>query len=349
MLPLSFLAFRLIVTVLPIVFCLFFVLPLLFYLLRTKRITLRQGILALVLLTLVALPIILFVLINTFQLSPLQLGPFTIPRLYQNRHTEVTSVFHGNILLNSLKNFFLALGVMFFQHDSLPWNATHLFGILYPVTLLLTLWGIFCCFSKFRSRCKEQPEYIVNFWFLSGVALMFIVDPNINRLNILMIPWIYYTAVGTAEFTGRFRRGLPIAALLFTAAFFTFVGFYFTHYAQKLKPYFFDGLGTAITQTAESDASRIYISSKVNMPYIFVLFYMQIDPFTYQETAEISNPHAAFEKVSSMGRYIFSIPESPNPAEDAVYILSCDELAGFDSANFHLTPCGTFYIAEPLA
>ena len=51
---------------------------------------------------------------------------------------------------------------------------------------------------------------------------MFIVDPNINRLNILMIPWIYYTAVGTAEFTGRFRRGLPIAALLFTAAFFTF-------------------------------------------------------------------------------------------------------------------------------
>ena len=42
---------------------------------------------------------------------------------------------------------------------------------------------------------------------------MFIVDPNINRLNILMIPWIYYTAVGTAEFTGRFRRGLPIAAL----------------------------------------------------------------------------------------------------------------------------------------
>lgn len=133
----------------------FFVLPLLFYLLRTKRITLRQGILALVLLTLVALPIILFVLINTFQLSPLQLGPFTIPRLYQNRHTEVTSVFYGNILLNSLKNFFLALGVMFFQHDSLPWNATHLFGILYPVTLLLTLWGIFCCFSKFRSRCKE--------------------------------------------------------------------------------------------------------------------------------------------------------------------------------------------------
>ena len=107
---------------------------------------------------------------------------------------------------------------MFFQHDSLPWNATHLFGILYPVTLLLTLWGIFCCFSKFRSRCKEQPEYIVNFWFLSSVALMFIVDPNINRLNILMIPWIYYTAVGTAEFTGRFRRGLPIAALLFTAA-----------------------------------------------------------------------------------------------------------------------------------
>lgn len=76
---------------------------------------------------------------------------------------------------------------------------------------------------------------------------------------------------------------------------------------------------------------------------------MQIDPFTYQETAEISNPHAAFEKVSSMDRYIFSIPESPNPAEDAVYILSCDELAGFDSANFHLTPCGTFYIAEPLA
>ena len=148
----------------------------------------EEGILALVLLTLVALPIILFVLINTFQLSPLQLGSFTIPRLYQNRHTEVTSVFYGNILLNSLKNFFLALGVMFFQHDSLPWNATHLFGILYPVTLLLTLWGIFCCFSKFRSRCKEQPEYIVNFWFLSGVALMFIVDPNINRLNILMIP-----------------------------------------------------------------------------------------------------------------------------------------------------------------
>lgn len=121
---------------------------------------------------------------------------------------------------------------------------------------------------------------------------MFIVDPNINRLNILMIPWIYYTAVGTAEFTGRFRRGLPIAALLFTAAFFTFVGFYFTHYAQKLKPYFFDGLGTAITQTAESDASRIYISSKVNS--LTFLFCFTCDrSFHYQETARFPT-HCSF-------------------------------------------------------
>lgn len=160
-------------------------------------------------------PVLVFLFINTFDYPQIDLGLFTIPRLYANRHTEMASVFSGDFLAKSWRNFTGALKILAVQDDGLPWNAIRYFGLTYPITLPLTLWGLFVSLRNFRRRNETGGEFLMDFWLLSSVVLLFVVEPNIKRINIIMIPWMYYTAVGTTELARNIRGGVRTAAAVY--------------------------------------------------------------------------------------------------------------------------------------
>ena len=234
----------------------FFVLPVGICLLLRKKVTWKQALVCVLVLGGTVLPILLFVFINTFDYPQIELGFLTIPRLYVNRHTEMASVFSGNFLESSLKNFRDALKILVTQEDGLPWNAMPPFGLTYRVTLPLTLWGLVLCLKNIRKRNAQGPEFLMDLWFAASVVLMFVVKPNINRINIIMIPWMYYTIAGTVDLAGRIPHGPKAAAVLFSAAFLLFAKTYFTDYQSMMEHKFSYGLGDAITQAAQAEADR---------------------------------------------------------------------------------------------
>ena len=327
----------------------FFVLPVGICLLLRKKVTWKQALVCVLVLGGTVLPILLFVFINTFDYPQIELGFLTIPRLYVNRHTEMASVFSGNFLESSLKNFRDALKILVTQEDGLPWNAMPPFGLTYRVTLPLTLWGLVLCLKNIRKRNAQGPEFLMDLWFAASVVLMFVVKPNINRINIIMIPWMYYTIAGTVDLAGRIPHGPKAAAVLFSAAFLLFAKTYFTDYQSMMEHKFSYGLGDAITQAAQAEADRVYVTDKTDMPYIYTLFYTQTDPNVYRSTVRYRTSHVDFEEVASFDRYVFGLPETIDPEENAVYVLYQPELGKFPEDEFEMTEWGDFALAVPRA
>ena len=327
----------------------FFVLPVGICLLLRKKVTWKQALACVLVLGVTVLPILLFVFINTFDYPQIELGFLTIPRLYVNRHTEMASVFSGNFLESSLKNFRDALKILVTQEDGLPWNAMPPFGLTYRVTLPLTLWGLVLCLKNIRKRNAQGPEFLMDLWFAASVVLMFVVKPNINRINIIMIPWMYYTIAGTVDLAGRIPHGPKAAAVLFSAAFLLFAKTYFTDYQSMMEHKFSYGLGDAITQAAQAEADRVYVTDKTDMPYIYTLFYTQTDPNVYRSTVRYRTSHVDFEEVASFDRYVFGLPETIDAEENAVYVLYQPELGKFSEDEFEITEWGDFALAVPRA
>ena len=325
----------------------FFVLPLTVYLFCTKKADFKQLLPALAVFAITVLPILLFVFINTFDYPQIDLGLFTIPRLYANRHTNVASVFSGNVLKSSLDNFIASLGVMVKQYDHLPWNAIKHFGTTYPITLPLTLWGLVISLKNFRSRNAQGPEFLMDFWMLASVVLMFVEAPNINRLNIAMIPWMYYAIVGTADLAGRVRFGGQAAAAVFMVFFLLFTRVYFTDYQERVGREFYVGLGEAIVQASQEETERVYVTDHTEQPYIYTLFYTQTDPLTYRDTVQYESRYTSFEAIASFGKYVFGIPEQIDPEEDAVYVISQSEIPKFPETDFVITDWENYATAVP--
>ena len=97
--------------------------------------------------------------------------------------------------------------------------------------------------------------------------------------------------------------------------------------------------GKAVTAIHYSDAEKIYISADAqykgysHVSEILTLFYMDIDAHYYQSQA--------FQE-----RFSFRIPDTPDPSENAVYVLARDDLDKFDNDLFLITDYGKFLTAE---
>ena len=93
---------------------------------------------------------------------------------------------------------------------------------------------------------------------------------------------------------------------------------------------FFDGLGEAIRYASDLGGD-VWITDRVNMPYIYVLFYERIPPDDFIADVDYVNPDGAFRQVRSMGRWHFS----SSPPEGAVYVVSeAEGTAGKTAAKF---------------
>lgn len=322
-----------------------FVLPLLVFLIRKQKLSLRRAGAGLGVLLAVALPMVLFVLVNTFGLETIRLPFMTIPRLPANRMAAMASVFSPDFLRDSIGNFAEASKIAVMQTDGLIWNAMEGFGIVYGFSLPFTVIGFLRCVMRER---EERPAWgcVMNAWFLAALVLVLVVKPNINRINALWIPWLYYTALGAA-WVAQSRQVFRMAvAGLYAAAFLIFEAQYLTGYQEKMAAAFEDSFGEAVVYAAGTGADTVYVTDRVNGAYALTLFYTAEDPEVFRETAKITNPGAMFEQVSAFGRYRIATPASlPEGTAAVVRNDTADEprYDGYEKIRF-----GRFTVLENL-
>ena len=278
---------------------------------RKKAVTLKTYLTALAVFILIALPVSLCQLRNVLGLGAGKLLCFSLPALSEGRQSA-TSILGGGSYIENVKKL---LRLLWTQNDGLLWNYAGRFGLLYgKLGLLLALFGL-------GVSLREHREPTVLLWLFSAFVACGCVDVNVNRVNMLFLPLVYLQGVALWRLGAWLRRPAVMALPVLLAAL-LFARYYFTDYAEAMKPLFYDGLCEAIEDASARESGTKFCSYDVNMPYIFVLFATETPPETYAESVEYMNPGGAFEWVNAMDGWHFGY----DPGGEACAVVRYDKV-----------------------
>ena len=313
-------------------------------LIKREKITIKQGIISIAIVGIVSLPIILYVIINTLGLEQINLPFLTIPRLDVNRYTVLTSIFSGEFFKTSINNFTSSIQILIKQFDYLPWNSIMPSGTIYLFSTVFTIIGLINCFKK-KKWIGIKYNYIFNIWFIVSVILTFICEPNINRLNIIMIPIIYYTIVGIYLTVNNRKKVAIIIAILYIISFGIFIVKYFNENCDEYGT--FEGkLEEVIDYVDKIENKKIHITDKIQSNYIHVLFYTEYDTTKFVETVDYEDPTVEFKKVNSFGKYYFDDIKEINADDNNVYVIKKEDKEKFDLDKYKVTEFEKYLVIE---
>lgn len=309
------------------------------YCIRTGRLRLSfSAVLSAVILMLLAAPLVLFLLVNTGFMSEIKTPFFSVPLLSSMRSGEFVSSFGDlSVSLSNLGKLLLT------QNDGLSWNSIPAFGMYYLFALPPALIGAFCgakaLLAAFRQR-EFQGAALLFLWLLSSLIVSaLLIDPNINRINILHMPMLFSCALGICRLVEKWRRALPaVLALLYTLSFAAFSGVYFNTYAHEIAPTFRSGyerIADCIVSRAPSNAPVVCDSSVEPM---LLLFYLQYPAPAFVNTVVYTNAPSPWLHIGSFGRFIFD-GSMENPSRDTVYILQRSDALAFRDFGFTVEYC----------
>lgn len=282
-----------------------FVLGTLGYLIYKKELTVKKSIIYLLVMFVLCIPIIVYIFINTFGLEQITIGKVTIPKLLVNRYDEVSTVFSGNIFENCVNNLLETLRILILQNDKLEWNAIPQYGLFYLISIVFFVIGLRACVKKYK---KNNFNQIMNIWMISAIVLCAFCVANINRINIIMIPCIYYIVVGLFEFLTKYKQLTVCIAVIYVVLFIEFMYSYVNKDYNKYYT-FTSGVEDVVDYCKSFDVDNIYCKYSFKEPFMYFMFYGQEDVREYLDTVEYFEEGRTFDNVRSFGKYKFYLPE----------------------------------------
>lgn len=317
------------------------------YLLYHKKISWKMTALSAAVFIITAIPIGIFMVINAFGLEELDLGFMTFPRLISGRYNTTVTVLGDHALAAISANLANLCRIIFAQDDGLIWNAIPGYGTLYLFSAPFLFAGAFCVIRRAaRLRSRFHPQALVLFMLAAALVLGAMSDLNINRANFIFLPLLILLAEGVyfvvqyAKLPGRFV--LPV----YLCAFLLFTGTYFTQYRAQIGRAFFSGAGEAIMYASDQTDGTVYLTDKINAPYIIAMFYEKTEPQVFLNTVEYADPDSECRYVLSFDRYVTGLPAERRRREaDAAYVLDVTEKSSFDTEKYDLKPFGYYYVA----
>ncbi|MGE5558542.1 MAG: ArnT family glycosyltransferase [Bacillota bacterium] len=322
---------------------------------------------AALLFVIIALPIAMFVYLNLFSDIPssIKLGFITIPRLTTPgaRYAQVI-MFDPNLkgispLLARLAQNFQYYYYTVFEQKGASWsvinNQAHRFGSLFLFGNIFFLVGF--CFAAadiFSSVLKKRlrHESLFMLWFIIATILGVISETNTNRMNIIFLPMIFFTAYGVckagseigtfithfiggesrkpAVFTAASSIAILLIAAVYLSSFYAFAGYYYPPhlYPDHIGSYFNYSMKDAVEYVEKNNTGgkTVYMSN-VSMGYIYVLYYTKYNPHDFIRTVVYNNPYGSFREVLSFGNYRFIFPkEAVDPQPDSFYIVDNEKI-----------------------
>ena len=262
---------------------------------------------ALALFAALALPIALCQLRDALGLPELTVLGVTLPRLTEGRQAA-TSVFGGGGLALAGENFREFLNILRRGGDGLPWNALSFWhgGIFYFFGLPTAVLGVV---RSVLERKDRPDEAYMRFALLSALLCTFLIRVNINRINMIWLPLIYFSALGCDLIFRLLRRWAVVPAAGIVLCFLIFLSSYTAALGGAGNVNYFPGLGEAIRSAEATGAETVYITDRVNQPYIFALFYTETPPEDFISSVVYQNPDGAFRRVERFSGFEFRDPD----------------------------------------
>ena len=308
------------------------------YLIKNKKVTIKESICYIITTGIVSLPMILFVIINYLNLDTIKIFNITIPKLYYNRFTSITSV-NGNLILNCLHNLKETLKIIITCKDNMPLNSAKSFGTFYIISLPFLIYGLFIYFKKYRKKLYLNISFIS---LISGLVVSTMVAPNINRINFLWFPIYVFIILGITNI--HFKPFKNLLITIYIINFICFSHYYFGNYQKDISSVNNNGLKDAIVSIKNN--KQLYITQTINQPYIFWLYYNKVSPHYYLKYRNIINYNVMFQTVQDIGTAHFYIPNGHKLKKNEVYIVQKKDLCNYDTSSCITKDFNNFTVIE---
>lgn len=317
-----------------------------YILLTRQKIQWKYVIPAVSVLFILALPLILFVLVNNGYISEIKTDFFSVPKMLVMRDSEISP--RNLIDPNCWKSFW---NVFYKQNDGLPWNSVGDFGMFGFISIPFMIIGIGKIIGVSIRKLKEKVFSYEFLFFLYAlgcvICCLMLNQPNINRINCIHLNTLIFITVGIGEVISWVKSGyLKYAvAVGYFFVLFSFCGSYYGSYNSTIGGYFNEGAGECIQYVKSLNVESCAVDSSIF--HSQVLFYDQTPVDEYIETVEYSNYPAAYLSVESFGIYDFGINTYDIGSHDA-YIVKGEDAELFAESGYMVKPFGYYAVCYSL-
>ena len=291
-----------------------------------------------------ALPLLLFVLVNLGVLEEIRTPFLSVPRLVHMRSSEVD--WRNLFSLEAYEN----LGKMLFgEGDGLLWNSLPAYGMFYPFSWpLMALGGVRMAVRGWKGL--KARRFTGEGLLLLGLACAAVVSLsldylNINKANSLHFYLLFLLAFGVDWVFGYCKAHpvLPWGVVgVYAVAFGLFVNTYFTTYNDAIAVQFRDGVGEAVAFVKQQGFDQVAVDDTV--VYSHILFYDRTPQPEFAQTVEYANYPSPYLSVSSFGRYTFGVDDQTLD-HDTAYLIRRSQAQQMEQMGYTVAFFGQYAVA----
>lgn len=325
------------------------------YLLYTRKMNWKQGLVFAVTIFVLAIPLLAFHVINMFDLEEMQVGIFTIPKLYRYRSDDMSIA--G--IWKNLKLFFQYTLV----YDGIKYNSIRRFPPMYWISIPFIAVGMADFIISFVRSVKRKAFHgkaLILFWFAAMFATGILLGtdgPIVYRMNAVYMAYLYFCAGGIKVVKDCLCKWKNAAGLLFgyvlialyAVSFLLFGKYYFCDYTEDtyLLDWFnfeLDEVLAYMEEMPEEIAQRTTYIGDMNFTYIYYLAGSKTAPQNYNELLD-DEPYTLWLWTESYKNYRFNFPKEPDPAGN--YIVpetSVEYIELYRNYGFEETHVGKYYV-----
>lgn len=242
-----------------------------------------------------------------------------------NRYEEISTIFSGNLYENCVDNLLSLMRLILLQKDEAPWNALPVSGMFYSISIVFLIIGVYVSIKKYRENIYNN---IMGIWMIASIAVAAFCIININRINIIMIPSVYYIILGIYEIFQKYKTMIPCIIIIYAVMFIMFIHDY---WKQDFNEYFTftSGVQEVVEYCEASNEKDVYCYYSFKEPFIYFMFYSEADVNEYLGSVTYFSDDGVFDNIKSFGKYKFYLPAEIG--EDMIIIVP--EGATFDGSE----------------
>jgi hypothetical protein len=256
---------------------------------------------------------------------------FSTPLLPSNRFNPASGPAWSDMVAGNMR--FLLSGF----NDGTIYNLLPGFQLLLSFIAPLGFIGLIAVCYKLATQkrsitysSQDAVLFIFFSWAVASLGLVFLFELNVNRFNHFFLPCIVLAVWTIDAIIRNFndtmpKRTIQVAVVLWFAVESNLaIKSYFKEYPQSnIRAQFHAGLQEAFDATTWLSVKQIKISDKIQLPYVYTLFYTRYSPADFQKQANYSVEDGSY-KVNYFGKYVFYDTFLKND-EDYGYLSYRDE------------------------
>jgi hypothetical protein len=323
-----------------------FVLLATWHLYRAQRVSIQQILMGWLLLGVLAIPIVLFVAVNTFGWDSIHLGLVTIPRLpIEARFANVSIFYSANPLAGMQHNLGWMWNVLWNPSDEALWNILPPYGYGFPGAILIAMAGLAAYLLVLRKR-SAGPIWILPIWLVAASLIGIAQETNVNRLNLLLLAILFMMAAALEFIFERWRVAGMVGIGCYIGLAVLFANIYLgSRYAQLADEPFYSGFVEAMRRTVEYPAAPVCVTNEINQPFVYTLWADPGDPREFLSRVEYFPTQSNFRFVKKFGRYTYGLENCSITPETIV--VTWTEKPPVSDPPYQVESYGLFHVYIP--